>query len=249
MKKFLCLFLSVVMILSLCFAMVGCTTEDTDDVRGDVIKNDEEKEPAKDKKPTEATNPTETTTPTQQKTEPEFALGQFNGGTYRNDFLGLSCTLPGDWMFYTDEQMKQLNNITGDVLGKDLAEQLKNATIIYDMQAQHVTDGSTIGVNMEKLAALQIVALNIKENLEAQIPTIENTYAQMGFTDVKVKYEKVTVDGKEFDGISLTAKIQNVDFAMVLFTFKKANYLANVSIGTLQNNLDTLLVMQLHTAT
>ena len=76
MKKFLCLFLSVVMILSLCFAMVGCTTEDTDDVRGDVVKNDEEKEPAKDKKPTETTNPTETTTPTQQKTEPEFALGQ-----------------------------------------------------------------------------------------------------------------------------------------------------------------------------
>jgi hypothetical protein len=112
MKKFLCTFLSVVMVLSLCLALVGCGPED---VRGDVVNNaTENKTPSENKTPTGTTAPAET--------EPDFSMGKATGSTYHNDFLGLSCTLPGDWMFYTDEQMKQLNNITGDILDKDLAE-------------------------------------------------------------------------------------------------------------------------------
>lgn len=225
MKKILCLFLSVMMLLSLSVCLAGCGPED---VRGDVVENNATQNPTENK------TPTDTQTPTQNETEPDFSMGKATGSAYKNDFLGISWTLPEGWVFYSDEQIQQLNNVVGDYVDEEVAEKLKELPIIYDMYAQHTTDGSSVNINMEKLNALQIATLNIKQTLEAQIPTIKDTYANIGYTDTKVEYQKVTVDGKEFDGLKLTAKIQGIDFTMVIFTFRKSNYLANVSVGSLQ---------------
>ena len=55
----------------------------------------------------------------------------------------------------------------------------------------------------------------------------------MGYTDINVKYEKTKVDGKEFDGLKLTAKIQGIDFYTTVFSFRKGNYLANITVCSL----------------
>ncbi len=100
-------------------------------------------------------------------------MGDAVSNTYKNDFLGISCTLPSEWVFYTDKQILQLNNIVGDVIDDKVAEQLKNANIIYDMYATVPAAGNSININMEKLSALQVLNLNIKNTLEAQIDTIK----------------------------------------------------------------------------
>ena len=236
MKKILCVFLFVVMVIGMCVALAGCGSED---IRGDITTKPTEN--IRGEVSGEENKPDETTAPTQPKeTEPDFSMGKSTGNTYKNDFLGISCTLPADWVFYTDEQIKQLNNVVGDYVDESVKEQLKNAAIIYDMQA--AKPGSSVGVNMEKLNALQIAGLNIKQVLEAQIPTIKDMYSQMGYTETKVTYDKVTVDGKEFDCLKLAAKNQGVDFALVSFAFRKNNYLATVSVGTIEaSQLDTIL--------
>ena len=143
--------------------------------------------------------------------------------------------MPDAWYFYTDEEILELNNITltDDIVGEDYLKQLENATVIYDMYAVNEESGSSININLEKLNALQIATLDLKKTLEAQIDTIVSAYQNMGYTDVKVYYQKVTVDGKEFDGLRLTAKIQGIDFNGVVFTFRKSNYLANITLATL----------------
>ena len=108
MKKFLCLFLAVVLLASLCGCFGG---NGTDDVRGDIAS--------------EST--------IQNENEPEFSLGKATSNTYNNDFLGISCTLPTEWAFYTDEQILELNNIVGTIVDEDIAERLKNANTIYDI--------------------------------------------------------------------------------------------------------------------
>ena len=87
--------------------------------------------------------------------EPEFSMGKISGGTYRNDFLGLSCTIPQGWEFYSEEQLLQLNNIVGEFMDEEVQEQLKNANMVFDMFAQNAIGDSSINVNMEKLAATQ----------------------------------------------------------------------------------------------
>lgn len=208
MKKVFCIILSMLMLLSL----FGCTgNTDPEDIRGEVSGTTEGK----------------------QEEKPEFSLGDTTGSTYTNDFLGISCTLPEGWVFYTDEQIKEQNNITENYLDEEVIEQLKKASIVYDMIAQHMTDGSSINVTMEKLNVVQVVSLNIQKTLEAQIDGIKSTYANIGYTDVQVEYQKLTVDGKEFDSLKIQAKIQGLDFTGVLFAFLKGDYLANVTVCSL----------------
>lgn len=217
MKKAACLFLAVIMLASLC----GCrANNETDDIRGTVVSGNN----------------------SQDAKEPELSLGKTENNTYSNTFLGLSCTLPSEWVFYTDEQILELNNIVVDVLDEDIAELLENATVIYDMYASSQTDGSNMNVNLEKLSAAQAIRLDIKQVLEAQIDTIKQGYENMGYTDIRIEYEKIEVDGKEFDGLKLVAKIQGYDFYVTMFAFRKSNYLANVTIGSLQaDKTDTIL--------
>lgn len=174
--------------------------------------------------------------------EPEFSFGDTADNTYQNAFLGIACTLPSDWVFYTDEQIMQLNNITGEYYEDDVAEVIKNATIIYDMYAQQQSTGNNINVNLEKLSPLQIATLNIKQTLESQIGTVKSTYQNMGFTDIDAAYSLVTVVGREFDALEITAKIQGTDFYCTCFSFKKGTYLASVTVSAVQiNSIDTIL--------
>jgi len=217
MKKILCLFLAIMMLVSICGCVGGNGTEN---VRGDVFDEN----------------------PSQNENEPEFSLGKAKNRTYNNDFLGISCTLPADWVFYTDEQILELNNIVGEVVDEDVAELLKDANIIYDMYASYQTEGSNININLEKLSSLQLIDLDIKQTLEAQIDTIKQAYKNMGYTDTNIEYQKIKVDGKDFDGLKLTAKIQGIDFYATIFCFRKSNYLANVTVCSLYTNKsDTIL--------
>ena len=89
---------------------------------------------------------------------------------------------------------------------------------------------------MEKLNILQAATVNVKATLEAQIGTLKSTYENMGYTDVKISYQKIKVDGKDFDALKVSANIQGISFYATMFAFKKSNYMANVSIGSLQTD-------------
>ena len=227
MKKILCTLLAILMLASLC----ACgSNDDTSNIRGEII--DGNTVPA-------ATNPVETDPP---ETESTFSFGKTTGNTYQNEFLGISCTLPEDWAFYSDQQILEMNNLTGEFLDEDAAKLMANATIIYDMMASQQTDGSSININLEKLNALQLLSLDIKAVLEAQIDIIVPTYENMGYTDVQAVSEKVTVDGKEYDSLRISAKIQGIDFYSTAFSFLKGNYLANVTVSSLaEDNTATYL--------
>lgn len=214
MKKILSLVLAIIMLVGLCSCL---RDNENDNVRGDIVtqtSSESENEP---------------------ESEPEFSLGKTANNVYNNDFLGLSCTLSDEWTFYTDEEILQLNNLTAELVDEEIAQSLENANIIYDMYAVQA-DGSNININLEKLNALQLISLDIKETLESQIDTIKTAFEGIGYTDINAKYQKVTVDGKEFDALVYDAKIQGIDFYGTVITFRKGNYLANITVSSLQTD-------------
>ena len=209
-------------------------TDPTDEPTDPVDPTDDE--PTDPIEPTEeTTEPTEAPTeaPTQAPTEavPEFSLGSAVGSTYTNDFLGLSCTLPSGWEYYTDQQILEMNNLVGDAVGDDIAETLSNAAIIYDMMATKPDEGASISVNLEKHTALQLIGIDLQQTLEAQIPTIETAFSNMGYENVSVIYQKVIVDGKSYDALVTNANVMGSDYYGVTFAFVKGSYIANVSVG------------------
>ena len=229
MKKILSCLLVIIMLLSLC----ACgSSGNSDDVRGEIVTE------GKKDDATEGNIIEETDAPT----EKEFSLGKATGDTYRNEFLGVSFTLPEGWEFYSEQQMMQMNNLVGEYMDEDAAALLENANIVYDMMASDPISGSSLNINLEKFSPVQILTMDVKAVLESQIATLITTYENMGYTDVQVNYEKITVDGNELDSIALTAKIQGIDFYSNIFAFKRGSYLANVAVGSLQTNeIDTIL--------
>lgn len=221
MKRILCLILSALILLACCGCAAG---NENEDIRGEIIpgNNTTEGQPS-------------TTAPAE--TEPEFSMGQSENGVYKNDFLGLTCTVPAGWEFYTDEQILEMNNITADYFDENVEQQIQNAAIVYDMCAVNTADSSSININLEKLNPLQMLAIDVKQVLESQIDAIKSTYANMGYTDTQIQYEKVTVDGKELDGLSIAATIQGVTIYQTIFSFPQGSYLANISITAAQEGL------------
>ena len=135
-----------------------------------------------------------------------------------------------------------MNSLVGDMAGEEIAEALENAPIIYDMFASCQTNGSSININLEKLNAVQVIGLDIKQTIEAQIDTIITAYENMGYTDTQVEYQKMTVDGKEFDSLCLTAQIEGIDFYAHIFTFRKGSYLANVTLCSMGTDTTDTIV-------
>lgn len=162
-----------------------------------------------------------------------FSMGKTVGTTYTNTFLGISCTLPEGWVFASEKEILEQNQLVGEYLDEDTLAKLEQATIIYDMSAQDPADFSNVNVNMEKLTTAQITSINVKQVLEQQIPALVSAYENIGYTNVDVVSEIVTVDGRNFNAIRLSADIYGVEFHMVCFSFKKSTYLANVAVGAI----------------
>ena len=194
-KKMFSLMLAISLLVSLC----GCVSDT--DVRGDITN----------------------TVP--KETENSFVLGKTENNCYQNDYLGITCTLPSEWEFYTDEQILQINNFAVDFFDEDFAEVLKNATIIYDMYAMNTNDSG-----------------NVKTSIEKQLPSLETSFSNLGYTNIQTSYQKVTVDGKEYDAAKVTAEINGIKYYGVTFCFKKGIYVANISVSSMYTDkIDTLL--------
>ena len=212
MKKMFSLMLAISLLVSLC----GCVSDT--DVRGDITN----------------------TVP--KETENSFVLGKTENNCYQNDYLGITCTLPSEWEFYTDEQILQINNFAVDFFDEDFAEVLKNATIIYDMYAMNTNDSGNVNVNLEKFSVWQIATLDLKTSIEKQLPSLETSFSNLGYTNIQTSYQKVTVDGKEYDAAKVTAEINGIKYYGVTFCFKKGIYVANISVSSMYTDkIDTLL--------
>ena len=218
MKKLLCILLSVILLISL----VGCF----DDRSADDDKDDD------DVRSTTASN--EPTTP--EEVVPEFSLGQTSGSTYTNDFLGVRFDLPTGWQFYTDEQILALNNIVGDYIDESVAEQLKNANIIYDMYAVNHSNGNSINVTMEKLNAVQAMNLDTKAILEGQSSNITTMFQKMGISNISIKYQKVTVGGKEHDGLVISGTSSSVSIYETMIAYQRGDYLVYITACSTQTD-------------
>ena len=225
MKKFACLLLAMLLLVCLC----GCVPN-TGNLRGEI------------ETPSSSTNTPDNNETPPPSTGPELSLGKTENNRYHNDYFGLSCTLPSNWIFYTDEEIRELNNIAMGALEEDISDLLKNATVIHDMFAKNSNGFCSTNTTMEKLSALQVLTLDLKKNIEIALPALEQSYANMGYTNIQTAYTKITVNGKEYDGMTLTCQLQGINFYAASICYIKNSYLVSINVGSLiTNETETLL--------
>ena len=168
--------------------------------------------------------------------EKEFSMGEIDGLVYENEFIGIGCELEDEWSFMSDEEIKELNNITGDVAGEEYEELLEDAELIYDMYAIGGNQLDSINVNLEKYDKVTLDSLVVEDALENTIPILEKSFGNMGYTDIETYLDKINIEEEEFTCLYLTGEIEGVRIYQKVFPIKCNGYLANVTITTYEED-------------
>lgn len=137
-------------------------------------------------------------TPSQETEEdaaqPALSLGSNDGTTYENTYLEIGAQLDSDWVFLTDEEILELNNMTQEMMSseEDLAELLEDSTSLQDMYASTDEGLTTLNVVMSKMSPLETAAFAISadnlfdESYDALSSSLLSALEAMGCTQVSV---------------------------------------------------------------
>lgn len=233
MKKLFAMLLVLAMIFS--FAACGggstVTDDDFDDVKGEQIANDETEEDTEE----ETEEATEEVTE-EASEEKQFELGKATGLEYNNKFLGVACKLDSGWTFSTDEEIAELNQYTQDTLGDDYTEFMESAATYTDMQAYAANGLDNVSVIFEKSTVAQVLAADLEANFTATIPTLKSMLADMGYTNIVINVEDITIDGKTYTGIVSSAEINGVKMYQASAGMKCGGYIASITVTTYGEN-------------
>ena len=163
--------------------------------------------------------------------EPEFALGTVNGSVYENTFIGIGCDLGVEWTYYSDEQIREQNNAAANLAGEEYKQMMLNSTIVYDMFAVHSNQVNTIVVNLEKLSAIQLAALNYKTYFEDAVPSIKQSLGNMGFVNITHSIGSVKIGSTDFTSLEVISELGELRMYQTIVAIKCNGYLACITFS------------------
>ena len=171
-------------------------------------------------------------TPGNKTEDEEFSLGEVTGKKYESEFIGIGFTLPEGWEFYTDEEIKELNNFVEDKAGQDYLDLLKNATVIYDMAAASPSQTDNVMVTLEKIPNAQLNKLNLAQSLETSFSVVKSSLENMGYRNITHEVTTLTIDGETFTAMHITATLSGMTMRQTSIAIKCNGYLASLAVTT-----------------
>ena len=132
-KRWMAWFLSIAMLLS----MGACASDKADPTtapestqKEETILDETEAIQLEEKEPEERQED-------EESEDTGYELGIIDGLTFTNDFMGISCTLPEDWVYASEAEIAELNGVVLEMFedNEEVAELLENSTSIYDAVA------------------------------------------------------------------------------------------------------------------
>lgn len=170
------------------------------------------------------------------KSKKEFSIGTVENNVYENDFIGIGCALDENWNFYSYEEIMEINNYVVDRAGEDFEESMRKANIVYDMAATSSNQLENININLQKTSTDEINDSHIEDILEASIPSVKNTSANMGYTNQYCQIETINIGDKELPCLYLCDEKEGLKKHQKIFLIICDGYLSAITITTVQEN-------------
>ena len=159
-----------------------------------------------------ANTPETTSAPETENVGTKEIRGKVEGDAYTNDYLNLCIERPQGWVFYTEDQIAEMNGFTTELFEEtDIADIVAEAGQQTDMM---MSDGGSNSLNLiiqpsqsalEKLTDEQIFQFSektVQDQLNAVGWTIDKYEAvtmQVGGEDRSVLHMAITANGVSFD--------------------------------------------------
>lgn len=166
-----------------------------------------------------------------QPDEEELEMGSVNGGTYTNAFAGIGCALDETWVFYTKEQIAELNGfLTDGTSDEDMKKLMENSQSVQDMYASSTDGLMTINVVFQNMGLLLGTTMSAQEYAELHVAQIPDAMAAYGFEDVAASVTTAELAGEERPAIALTATIQDIPVYELIVCLRQGNYIYCVTL-------------------
>lgn len=166
-----------------------------------------------------------------QAEEKTFSLGTISGTTYESEFLSIGCTLSDDWTFYTDEEIKELNNMSTDLAGEEYEKLMEQSTIVYDMMASSNDQLSSVNIVLEKSNEMAVSAFDLEKNGDVIAQSAKPSLENIGFTDVNYTITTTEFLGEEVQCLKWDMKMGTMDYYEIQVFVKAYDYLATITVA------------------
>ena len=159
--------------------------------------------------------------PFAETTGEEFLAGSSVENTYKNEFIGIQCSLNLEWTLTSDAELRTLNQ--------------SNAAVIYDMMANHSNNTDTVSVVVEKLSAANGQITEEEYFAAAKEPT-KSALTSLGITVQSADIIKLQFAGQERTALAISGDYLGYSVYEYLVAIKCGDYIACVTVCTWDNN-------------
>lgn len=165
-------------------------------------------------------------------TAAEVRLDSTTDRVYQNTFIGIGCKFDSNRVVYSDVQIREVNQLTMDVLSDEYAEQPVKATVLYDFFAS-TENGDNI--HLEKVTAIQTPAIDTESYVDMSISSLADALTG-ALADVKVEKVNLTFAGKETIGINISMTPQGIPCYETVVCLKRGNYFISITVGAFEQS-------------
>lgn len=207
MKKLLKSMLIIILAVCMLVTITGCG------------KKEEKEEPKKAEisKVDANADTTETTT--------EISMGEWNGNTYTNNYLGLKFNLPTGWTHYSDEEIAEMMNISEEVL-KDEEQiniELAKLTSVYYLAASDPETLDNVMLMTEK-PIMDVTTELYLNTLKTQLENLNSINYEVGETG------KEKIGNREFDTLTTKATTNGVTMIQKYYIYKSGDHFIDIIV-------------------
>ena len=209
MKKLLKSMLIIILAVCMLVTITGCG------------KKEEKEEPKK----AEISNVTNDISTTDEAETTNISMGEWNGNKYTNDYLGMKFNLPTGWTRYSDEEIAEMMNISGEIL-KDEEQiniELAKLTSVYYLAASDPETLDNVMLMTEK-PIMDVTTELYLNTLKTQLENLNSINYEVGETG------KEKVGNREFDTLTTKATTNGVNMIQKYYIYKSGDHFIDIIV-------------------
>lgn len=190
-------------------------------------------EPEETEIPEEQETPEPENTGKPESTGTELQHGEVSGQVYWNESLDLVIDLPEGWTFAGDEQLAEINKLTGDTMNSEFARNmLEKGLTVIDAYAYDMSLPATINIVVSQ-SDLDVTAGNTELLYSMSESTLRKEFESQGFTDIEITGIEVNFMGETHPCLKSTVTQQDQPLYYRQVYCYTGRYLYVVTIVTL----------------
>ncbi len=162
-------------------------------------------------------------------------LGSVSESTYWNETLSIGYELAdSDWFFYSEDEILEINQLTGEMLGDDFQKALDGLTSYTDMFAGNSVTGENVNITVENLSGLNALFISEESYMQIGVKGLEEALKQMEVEDFTCTSEDFTIGGETHPGSRVSYTLQDVPIYQTLVVIKSDSKMLTLTVTAFQ---------------